>query len=116
VKYGIRFLAALSDGERPDKRSTGWHLLRSYRRFPGAPAAYPKLGATQGHNNKYMSGTAIFLWHDGKPRYDEVIWDPRPVTPDQAAGIASARMKLDRRATRIQVSYSETEFYEVVRA
>jgi hypothetical protein len=62
-----------------------------------------------------MAGTAIFLWHDGKPRYDMVIWDPKPVTPEQAVRIATMRMQKDRRATRIQVAYSDSEFHEVVR-
>jgi len=62
-----------------------------------------------------MTGTAIFLWHDGKSRYDEVIWDPKPITREQAAQLAVAKLRQDRRATRVQVAYSDMDFQEVSR-
>ena len=62
-----------------------------------------------------VAGTAIITWHDGKPRYDEVAWDPTTVTEDQALEIALHKLGADKRATRVHVEYNEVSFVEAVR-
>jgi hypothetical protein len=62
-----------------------------------------------------VKGTATFVWHDGQQLYDEVAWDPRPVTRDTAYEIALRRMQSDRRATRVHVDFGESTFVEVTR-
>lgn len=62
-----------------------------------------------------MVGTAIITWHDGKPRYDEVMWDPNPSDQVQAAALARYKLRVDKRATKVHVSYTEYAFVEAIR-
>ena len=62
-----------------------------------------------------MTGTAIITWHDEKPRYDEVIWDPHPRSREEAAELAQRKLRMDARATRVHVEYRELHFVEAMR-
>jgi hypothetical protein len=62
-----------------------------------------------------MKGTATFIWHDGKPQYDEVAWDPRPVARNTAYEMALRRMNEDARATRVHIDFGDSSFVEVAR-
>jgi hypothetical protein len=62
-----------------------------------------------------MKGTAIFTWHDGKAKYDEVAFDPRPILSEEALILAERCLRMDSRATRVQVAFDELKFVEAVR-
>lgn len=61
------------------------------------------------------SGTSVFTWHDGKPRYDEVLWAPEAISGEEAAEIGRAKLQQDPRATRVQVAYGHRSLIEFVR-
>jgi hypothetical protein len=70
------------------------------------------LPATTGTESR---GMAIFTWHDGKSRYDEVAWVPEYVTSERAVEIGRAKLHADDRATRVQVAFNDWSFLEFIR-
>jgi hypothetical protein len=62
-----------------------------------------------------MQGTSIYTWHDGRSRYDQVSWDPTPVTREQAFDLALQALLDDPGVTRVHVDFGAPDFVEAVR-
>jgi hypothetical protein len=62
-----------------------------------------------------MHGTATYIWHDAQRRYDEVAWDPKPISEAQAEVAARERFDRDGRATRIQIAVGDSTVLDVYR-
>jgi hypothetical protein len=62
-----------------------------------------------------MQGTSIYTWHNGRSRYDQVSWDPTPITRERARYLDVKTLSEDPDATRVHVDYGEPDFVEAVR-
>jgi hypothetical protein len=62
-----------------------------------------------------MNGTWMFVWHDEKALYDEVIWTPNPCSAQEAGSIAEQKMAEDSGATRVCVAYSPDSVKDLMR-
>jgi hypothetical protein len=72
------------------------------------------LGCTS-NRERSLKGAWTFIWHDNKPKYDQVIWAPQAHSKAQAAELATATIASDGRASRVCVAYSLDAVEEATR-
>ena len=48
-------------------------------------------------------GLAIYVWHNDKPRYDEVSWFPGALGEEEARSIGVQKLRSDIGVTKLQL-------------
>lgn len=62
-----------------------------------------------------MTGIVTYIWHRGKSNFDEVRWDPRLKSIDEATAAARNLLAEDSKATRIVLQQNDATIAQIDR-